>query len=35
MIGMTISNEKEFLAKHGFKSREAYNKKKEQYLKKK
>ena len=32
---MTISNEKEFLAKHGFKSREAYNKKQQAIYKEK
>jgi len=32
---MTISNEKEFLAKHGFNSREAYNKKQRAILEKK
>ena len=35
IIGMTISNEKEFLAKHGFKSREAYNKKQRAIFEKK
>ena len=32
---MTIGNEKEFLAKHGFKSREAYNKKQKDIYKEK
>ena len=32
---MTISNEKEFLAKHGLKSREAYNKKQQAIYKEK